>query len=421
MTRSWQWTVAAALTAGYAGFYFCRSNFAVAEGLMSAEFGQSGISQSQIGWIASLGIAFYFVGKFLSGIVADFLGGRAVFFLAMALSVFFTVLGGVAATPLVFAVFWSANRLVQSAGWPSLVKIASRSFAHSWQGSALGFISVSYLAGDAIARAYFGSLIAGGMGWRGIFFSAAIALAIIAALCALAILPAPEMTLEEQGELAEEHLFGHHHGEHQGVRAVLAHLRPYMLSPRFWLVAAMSFALTFVRETFNFWSVALLRDVGGLDQASAVLGSAIFPAAGALSTIGAGLLSDHLARRRRVLIILPGIALGATTLLALYWGGAALPLWSLLLFTALSALFLIGPYSLLSGAMAVDLGGRHGSSTAAGLIDGIGYVGALFSGWGVAMLAAHSGWQSVFGLLAGACVMAFLAALSYYLLRRHGS
>jgi len=35
----------------------------------------------------------------------------------------------------------------------------------------------------------------------------------------------------------------------------------------------------------------------------------------------------------------------------------------------------IGPYSFFAGAMSLDFGGRQGSATASGLIDGIGYLG----------------------------------------------
>jgi sugar phosphate permease len=40
------------------------------------------------------------------------------------------------------------------------------------------------------------------------------------------------------------------------------------------------------------------------------------------------------------------------------------------------AFLVLGPYSLLAGAIAVELGGRRGSATAAGLIDTAGHLGA---------------------------------------------
>jgi sugar phosphate permease len=79
----------------------------------------------------------------------------------------------------------------------------------------------------------------------------------------------------------------------------------------------------------------------------------------------------------------------------------------------------------LSGVMALDLGGKRGSSTAAGLIDGVGYVGAIASGYGVARIAKAYEWHGVFTSLAGACGLTLIFALAYLILserlRRAGS
>jgi sugar phosphate permease len=53
------------------------------------------------------------------------------------------------------------------------VKLTSRWFSFSSYGAAMGFISLSYLFGDAAARRFMGWLIDHGVGWRGVFFTAA--------------------------------------------------------------------------------------------------------------------------------------------------------------------------------------------------------------------------------------------------------
>lgn len=69
-----------------------------------------------------------------------------------------------------------------------------------------------------------------------------------------------------------------------------------------------------------------------------------------------------------------------------------------------TAFCLLGPYTLLAGAIAMDMGGRKGSATAAGLIDTAGYAGGTLSGIAVGGLAESGGWAAVFN------VMALLAA-----------
>ena len=54
------------------------------------------------------------------------------------------------------------------------------------------------------------------------------------------------------------------------------------------------------------------------------------------------------------------------------------------------------------GVIALDLGGKRGGSTAAGLIDAAGYLGAIVSVYGVARLAEVHGWSAGFRVLAGA-------------------
>jgi OPA family glycerol-3-phosphate transporter-like MFS transporter len=66
--------------------------------------------------------------------------------------------------------------------------------------------------------------------------------------------------------------------------------------------------------------------------------------------------------------------------------------------------------------MALDLGGKRGSATASGLIDGGGYVGAIASGWGVAAVAARYEWKGVFLSLAGVCCLTLIAAVAYLIL-----
>jgi sugar phosphate permease len=76
-------------------------------------------------------------------------------------------------------------------------------------------------------------------------------------------------------------------------------------------------------------------------------------------------------------------------------------------------LFLLGPYSLLAGAMALDVSGKRGAATAAGVIDGAGYLGATASGIVLGSLAQHRGWSAAFDVLAGAAALATLVSAAW--------
>jgi sugar phosphate permease len=83
---------------------------------------------------------------------------------------------------------------------------------------------------------------------------------------------------------------------------------------------------------------------------------------------------------------------------------------------AVIAFCLLGPYSYLGGAFALDFGGKQASAATSGLIDGIGYVGGALAGAGVALLYRAYGWQAVFGALAAVSALAALCAAFLHLL-----
>jgi len=86
--EKWRQLTVALIVTGYAGYYLCRSDFAVALPLLIAEMGRRGIAPGdariRLGTVASLGVLAYAIGKFPSGWLADFLGGRRNFLFGMA-------------------------------------------------------------------------------------------------------------------------------------------------------------------------------------------------------------------------------------------------------------------------------------------------------------------------------------------------
>ena len=62
--------------------------------------------------------------------------------------------------------------------------------------------------------------------------------------------------------------------------------------------------------------------------------------------------------------------------------------------------FLLGSYSLVGGVAALDFGGRRTAGTAAGLLDGVGYLGATLAGRGVAEAVKNLGWGRTYAIMA---------------------
>jgi OPA family glycerol-3-phosphate transporter-like MFS transporter len=411
LTR-WQALTATTLLVGYAGYYVCRSNLSVAGPDLVREFADRGVDRAGLGGIVSAGILSYAVGKALTGIWGDFLGGRVTFIAGMMASAFLTVLFGFASAVPVFVAIWMANRFVQSCGWSALVKVAAHWFDPSRYGTVMACLSLSFLFGDALGRFLLGGLMQNGVGWRGVFFAAAATLTLIAGGSWWTLRDSPADVGLPEPPVSAANVFGAG-GAASRPPSLAELLGPFLHSPSFWAICVISFSLTLIRETFNAWTPTYLVDVYGLSQADAAQTSSIFPFIGGVSVLLVGGVSDRVRSSVRLAMTAPLLALAAVAL-SMIGSRVALDHQAVgLALVGSVAFLLIGPYSLLAGAMAMELGGRRGSSTAAGLIDAAGYLGAVLSGWGIGALAEHRGWTVAFRSLAAVAAGAVVATVCY--------
>jgi sugar phosphate permease len=418
LTR-WSVLTVALIVTGYAGYYLCRSDLAVAMPLLIAEMARHGIAPDdariQLGTIASLGVFAYAIGKFPGGWLADFLGGRRNFLFGMGGSILFTVLFGLAGGIPLFTIAWMGNRLIQSLGWAGMVKITSRWFSYSSYGTVMGIISLSYLFGDAASREFMSVLIAAGLGWRGLFFAAAVTLGVFLLLNLALLKETPERIGFPEPPANPANLFGAE-GEKPAPESLAALLRTFARSGVFWLVCSLSCGITVLRETFNLWTPTYFVQSVGLTVADAAQKSALFPLFGGLSVLVAGYLSDRLGKSGRAAVILYGMILSAAALFLLafglfanFGGSKAGPI----ALVALIAFLMIGPYSYLGGAISLDFGGKQGSATASGLIDGAGYLGGVLAGNSFAGISVVWGWKGAFVSLGIVALISSLAAAIY--------
>lgn len=370
------------LVIGYSGYYLCRSSYSVAKPLLLDEF--PSIDKARLGLIASVGTLLYAIGKLIHGPLADRLGGKGMFLYGMLGAIGFSILFGLGGPPL-FMLAWSANRFTQSAGWGGMVRIVSNWTSPMRYGAVMGFVSLSYLLGDFLSRLLLGQWVRMGAGWQDLFLWSAACLGVIFVGVGIA--------LRERGPSME--LFE-------------VPPQPNLMRAEFWLVCALSFVFTLLRETFNEWTPTYLSEFAGMSAADAGQASSIFPLLGGVSVLVVGILSDRVARiadpTARLRTIPVGLAI-AGLLLVVLGSVPDLPTVAILSLIGGVAFVLIGPYSLLAGATSLDFGAGMKPATAAGWIDGIGYFGGILSGYGVAQLVQQWGWSTAMLALAGLCLV----------------
>ena len=425
--KRWQWITAGSLFTGYAAYYICRSNLSVATPLLLAEYADRGLTKEGMGLIASAGVATYALGKVVNGLLADRIGGRPLFLFGLFASIVCTIIFALSgnlwtiAGVGVFAAVWAANRLFQSTGWVALVNIASRWFPVSRHATVMAFLSCSFLAGDAATRAYLGGVIRLGetqpdlsflTDWRAVFLIAAATSMLIGLGLTRLLKPTPAHVGLAEPSANPTNIYGDTSQSNTRIPFTQL-LRPLMRSPIFWTVCLTNFSLTLIRETFNFWTPTFLAEEALLSPGQAAAASLSFPLVGAASAMIAGVLSDRLGGRHgRVMVpSVCGLIISLGLLGTINLSGRPLMAISLV---CMVSFFLLGPYSYLSGVMALDIGGKHASGTVSGLSDAAGYGGAILSGYTIGILAERFGWNTAFLGLCAIALLGLFSAICYW-------
>ncbi|MBV8852137.1 MAG: MFS transporter [Sinobacteraceae bacterium] len=406
------------LFVGYASCYFCRSNFSVATPLLADELSQRGLSHADalisLGWLASAGVFAYALGKwFLTGL-GDYWGGKRNLLIATGGATLFTLLFASSSLLPLFGLAWIGNRVSQSIGWSALVKVSSKWFSYARYGTIAAILTCSYLVGDAAARQSMSWLLERGMGWRGLFvFGACVAGCMF--LCNLLLLR-ESRTEEGYPEPAANprNVFA---GAATAPQSFRERVLPLVRSRAFLTVCLLGFATTMIRETFNTWTPQYLHDFGLLSVSRAAAMSAVFPGVGALSVLLAGWGSDRLGPNARSLLLIIGLAATAAALLVLRSlppaaGNGVLPIAMI----GVVAFCLLGPYSFLPGAFAMDFGGKQAAAAASGMVDGTGYLGGVAAGSVMVWLSQRLGWSAMFLALAVVSMLATFGACYLYVL-----
>jgi sugar phosphate permease len=410
--RMRQTIVVLLLFGGYGSLYFCRADLSVATPLLVEELAKHGVSHAdaiiRMGSIASFGVLAYALGKlFLTGL-GDFWGGRISFLIGLGGATVFTLMFASGLSLPLFSIAWIGNRLTQSVSWAGLIKVSSKWFNYSSYGMIIGILSISYLVGDAAARQWMGMLIEHGFGWRTLFYFAAAVAGVFLVFNFLFLRESRADAGFVEATPNPLNLFAASESRPQSLRELLL---PLVRSRAFLLVCLLSLGCTIIRESFNFWTPLYLRDYLGYSMSNAARMSAVFPGVGAVSVLATGWLSDRLGVNGRSLIMFVGLGATAAALLVLMTmrSSSTGPLLPVILIGTI-AFCLLGPYSYLGGAMALDFGGKRAGAVSSGIIDGVGYLGAVVAGDSIGRGSVAFGWRGVFVALAVVSALAALGA-----------
>jgi OPA family glycerol-3-phosphate transporter-like MFS transporter len=395
----WRWQIFAITWLAYAGFYLTRKSFSVAKIEMGKESGL-GLSLNEMAWIDGAFLTAYALGQFVSGVAGDRYGTRKVILTGMLGSVLAAAAMGASSGPVIIGVFFCLQGLCQSTGWAPLTKNIGCFFSQRERGTIMGLWCTNYAVGGLVASiyaGYFGSRL----GWRYAFFVPAATLFIIWLLFAIFQRNRPE----DVGLASIEQYHGEREAtldpnetpadEPEGSWKVILEV---LKSPMVLLLSAVYFFMKPTRYAILFWGPKYQNEKLGTSMVQSGALSGLFELAGPVSVLLAGVLSDKLFGSKRIPISVLCLFLLSALLLVI--DKMPVSKWMLGGCLFLMGLLLYAPDSLVSGTAAVDFGTKKGASTAAGLINGCGSIGAIVGGTIPGFFHDRWGWSGVFVFLA---------------------
>ena len=384
--RSWRIKIFAATWFSYVGFYFCRKPYSAAKSSIGDAYGWDATTLGNI-WAAYL-IA-YAIGQFLASAMGTRLGPRKNVLLGMTLSILVTLAMGITPDVWLMAGLAAVNGLAQATGWSGNVGTMAGWFVKHERGHVMGMWSTCFTVGSILS----GFVMAAVLGmrevffeidalydyklvilepapWRWCFFVGAFVLVVIALQFFVFQRNKPEdvglapiddpVTPEDEAKQSEPEGLG--------------------LSRQAWtnllLVSGFYFFSKFVRYAVWSWSAYFLAKNFGMSEGQANGYAIVFDLLGIPGVYLTGYISDRFLQSRRAgisLVMMVGMMI-ATGLL-MQFGSGNVTVFIILLGAVGFTLY--GPDALLTGAGAMDIGGRKAATFAAAMISGFGSLGPV--------------------------------------------
>lgn len=397
----------------YAAMYMARYNFGFANKSLSDAYGWD---KAQVGTIISTATLVYGISALFNGPIADRLGGRramligafgaTIFNLAFGLGAYLGFLGTGAVLLGYLATVWTLNMYFQSYSALALIKVNSGWFHVSERGVFSAIFGSMIQSGRALVYALMAVPLVVALPWQWKFFLPAVATAFMAYMTYRVVQDTPK-----DAGLAEFDPQDATSGDTEkitfGYVARKVFLKPIPLT-----IAVAEFCTGFVRHGFEQWFPRYMQEAQKLpfDHPIFQKGAAAVVLAGIAGAFVAGYASDKLFGHRRPPVAFIGYMI---QIVCLYVVWKAPSLNAIIIAFAFNSLAISMVHSMLSGTASMDFGGKRAAATAAGLFDGMQYIGGSFTGIGLGWLLDSFGWTawapSMIGFSAiGAVLMLFL-------------
>lgn len=372
----------------YCSYYFGRVNFSAIQPTLMAE---QGWVKAQVGLISSALLAMYAVGQFTHGYLADRYGTRRIIIIGLTATALINGLMGLANSLIIMITLWGLNGFFQATGWPSAIKILGERYSIQKRGTIMGWWGTCYQAGTFMTWLLV-SFVTIHWGWRYGFWVPSVIIASTMAIFAYAFRPRTgPVRAENNLPKSLKRSLGN------SVQMVLS-------SSKIQMVSVAYACLGYLRYGFINWGILMLMERQQLGLSSSAVKMSMLPLAGAVGAVAAGWTSDSFFKSRRFPISTISFLAIILLLVPLLREGTVSGFWLIAIIGGIG-LFINSADLILGGPTAQDLSPDGCMATTAGFIDGMMYVGAIFSGFLTGALIDRMGWTgALFSWIAAAAV-----------------
>jgi len=376
----------------YAAMYMARYNFPFANKALSDQYGWS---RAQIGGIITTATLLYGISALFNGPLADRFGGRramligatgaCVFNLAFGLGAYLGFLG---TGPLLLgylATVWTLNMYFQSYSALSLIKVNSGWFHVSERGVFSAVFGSMIQSGRAAVfwLMTLGAVVA--LPWQWKFFLPAIAVAAMAFITWRVVQDTPKDAGLEDFD-PQDATSGDTEAVTFGYVAKRVFTNPIAIT-----IAVAEFCTGLVRKGFEEWFPRYMQEAQSLSLDNPIFksGALAIVVAGIVGAFIAGTMSDWVFKSRRPPVAFIGYAIQIACLIVV-WKAPSLT--AVIAAFTMNSLAISMVHSMLSGTASMDFGGKRAAASAAGMFDGMQYIGGSFAGYGLGKLIDVYGW-----------------------------
>lgn len=408
--RTQNWLV---LGLTYAAMYMARYNFPLANKALSDAYGWD---KAQVGLIITTATLIYGISALFNGPIADRFGGRRAMLIGATGATVFNLMFGLGAYlgflgtgPVLLgylATVWTLNMYFQSYSALALIKVNSGWFHVSERGVFSAIFGSMIQSGRFLVFLLLGAAVVAALPWQWKFFIPAM----ITALMALFTYNVVQDTPVQAG-LPEFDPEDATSGDTEKITFGYV-ARKVFSNPVAITIAVAEFCTGLVRGGFEQWFPRYMQEVQHLELTNPVFqkNALIIVGAGIAGAFVAGFASDKVFGHRRPPVAFIGYVVISACLFVI-WKAPSVEL--VIAAFILNSLGISMVHSMLSGTASMDFGGQRAAATAAGMFDGMQYLGQSCVGWGMGKLLDTFGWgawgSSMLGFAGlGAVLMLFL-------------